>query len=314
MANLFTDTTQWTNLVETAYDREVAFSLRSTPFFRDVIDKRPARQAMPGDVVTLTIHGELAVASSPLTEDVDPDAVQPPAPTRVNVSLSEYGNATLSTLRLDKLAFSEPQAELANLVGYNMANSIDGAVKAVIDAGTNVALLNGGVLKTSGGAVNSIVATDVMKAASVATAVALLRRRLAVPKMGELYVSYVHPDVAYDIRAEAAGNTWVSPHQYVDTGEIYRGEIGTYAGAKFVESVRCTTANNTVPVKVYNSYFFGKEAVVEASAVEPHIVVGPQVDKLKRFFPLGWYALLGWALYRPEPLQIVKTTSSIQAL
>lgn len=314
MANLFTDTTQWTNLVETAYDREVAFSLRSTPFFRDVIDKRPARQAMPGDVVTLTIHGELAVAASPLSEDVDPDAVQPPAPTRVNVTLNEYGNATLSTLRLDKLAFSEPEAELANLVGYNMANSIDAAVKAVIDTGTNVALLNGGVLKSSGGAVNSIVATDVMKAASIASAVALLRRRLAVPKVDELYVAYVHPDVAYDIRAEAVGNTWVSPHQYVDTGNIYRGEIGTYAGAKFVESVRCTTATNTVPVKVYNSYFFGKEALVEAGAVEPHIVVGPQVDKLKRFFPLGWYALLGWNLYRPEPLEILKTTSTIQGL
>src|SRR5882762_4241891 len=108
MANVYTDTNalRWDLLTETAYDREVEYALRDAPQFRDIIDKRPAKQAMPGDVVTLTLHVDLALATTPLTETVDPDAVGASPPIRVSVTLNEYGNATLQTLKLRELAFT----------------------------------------------------------------------------------------------------------------------------------------------------------------------------------------------------------------
>jgi hypothetical protein len=62
---------------------------------------------------------------------------------------------------------------------------------------------------------------------------------------------------------------------------------------------------------VFNTYFAGQQALAEAVAEEPHVVIGPVVDKLMRHRPLGWYGVLGFARYREEALYRVETSSSI---
>lgn len=316
MVNVFTDTTgaTWDLIVETAFDRMVEYGLRDVPQFFDVADKHPANQAMPGEVIVLTKHVDLPVATTPLSETVDPDAVGMVPPLRVSLTMAEYGNTSLHTLRLRELSFTNPPMEIAMLIGRNMVDSIDTVVRNVLDTGTNLMTLEGGILKTSGTAVNSITVNDVLDANTAATAVTLLRRRKAVPRNGELYVGIIHPDVAYDLMREAGSNTWVSPHQYVDTAEIYRGEVGTFMGAKYIVTTRGTIAANATPINVYTSYYLGQQALAQAESIAPHVVVGPQIDKLKRFYPLGWHALEAWAIYRQEALQLVKTSSTVQAL
>jgi len=46
-------------------------------------------------------------------------------------------------------------------------------------------------------------------------------------------------------------------------------------------------------------------------AEEPHTVVGPVVDKLNRFRPIGWYGILGFKVYREEALYRLETASSV---
>ena len=77
-------------------------------------------------------------------------------------------------------------------------------------------------------------------------------------------------------------------------------------------AVTATTAITITPVtKVFNTYFAGQQALAEAVAEEPHVVIGPVVDKLMRHRPLGWYGVLGQAIYRQEALYRVETSSSI---
>lgn len=319
MANVFTaggSGANWDNLVETAYDRAVDFYLRDAPQWRQVIDKHPVAQAMPGDTITLTLHNAIAgLATTPLTETVDPDSVAPPAPTRVNVTMNEYGNATLATLKLNTLAFTEPTRELAELVGRNMYDTMDALVRAIADAGTNILYVNGGVNKTSGGALNSVVATDLLLRSPAVVSGKLLARAKVARREGDAYFSLIHPDVSFDLMAENSATAWVGPHTYgTDTAAIYAGEIGKFQGIRFMETTRTNIVANSVPVNVYTTYVMGRQAIVEAMPIQPHIVLGPQVDKLKRFNPLGWHALGGWALYRPTALVQIKTASSIGAL
>ena len=308
----------WDNLVETAYDRQVEYYLRDQPQWMQLIDKRPAQQAMPGDTITLTLHNPFAaLATTPLTESTDPDAVAAAAPTRVNVVMNEYGNAAITTLRLRDLGFTKPDAEIARLIGFNMADSIDQIIRSVADAGTNLLFLNGGVMKTSGGTLNGILATDIMGRNVATVSVKLLQRAKTLPRMGSYYVGVIHPDVAYDLQAENSATAWNAPHTVGgDTQAIYSGVIGSLQGATYVETTRTTFANNTAttPVRVYNTYYFGRQALVQAVAEMPHTVVGPQTDKLKRFFPIGWYSLMGNAIYRSAALVTAQTASSIAAL
>jgi N4-gp56 family major capsid protein len=314
----------WDLLVETAYDREVEYALRDEPQWRQIIDTRPTRQAMPGDVVVMSFIPDMAAATTPLNELLDVTAPGQSPPTRVSITLNEYGNADVHTERLRQLAFVNPDPEIAEVLGRNMVDSHDALVRAIVDPANYVLYRNNGVLVSSAAgnvaATNNLVlAVDVATAKTVTAAVTLLRRRKARPRAGQAYVCLMHPDVIFDLMTEApSANAWILPHAYVDTQEIYRGEAGTYQGARYISTTRITSANNTVPVKVYLSYFLGAQAVAEAvggmGMGEPRVVVGLQTDKLKRFYPIGWKSLLGWAIYRQESIQILRTTSSLQGL
>ena len=53
--------------------------------------------------------------------------------------------------------------------------------------------------------------------------------------------------------------------------------------------------------------------MAEAVAEEPHVVIGNVTDKLMRFRPMGWYGVLGFAVYRDEALYRITSGSSIAA-
>ena len=62
---------------------------------------------------------------------------------------------------------------------------------------------------------------------------------------------------------------------------------------------------------MYRTIIAGQQALAEATAVEPGVVIGPVVDKLMRFRPIGWYALAGWSIFRDAALYRIETGSSI---
>jgi purine-cytosine permease-like protein len=80
-------------------------------------------------------------------------------------------------------------------------------------------------------------------------------------------------------------------------------------------AVTVSTVLTVTPVtRVFSTIVAGKQAMAQAVAEEPHVVIGPVVDKLMRFRPMGWYGVLGFARYREEALYRLETGSSIAAL
>jgi hypothetical protein len=80
-------------------------------------------------------------------------------------------------------------------------------------------------------------------------------------------------------------------------------------------AVTATTVVTVTPVtRVFNTIVCGQQAMAQAVAEEPHVVIGPVVDKLMRHRPMGWYGVLGFARYREEALYRIETGSSIAAL
>lgn len=303
-----------TSLVQTAYDRLVEFQLRSQPLFRQFATKRPERQAMPGSSVVFQLYNDLAAATSTLTETTDPDAVPLGNTTSISVTLAEYGNATLVTRKLNLFALSDVDPAVADIVAYNMADSLDVLAQTPLRGGTNVIRENGGS-QVVGGATASVASTDTVKSRNFRTAVAKLRGASAVPTDGTLYTAVVHPDVSMDLRAETGSAGWRSPQEYgVDQSRIWTGTIGVYEGAVFQENPRCYSAKDgATSARVHRSYVLGRQALAEAVAEEPHVVIGPVTDKLMRFRPIGWYGVLGWARYRENALFRIETAVTIPA-
>ena len=386
MANAYTTTGSTTlggtvggaGLVQKAYDRLIEFALRAQPLIRQVADKTPARQSIPGSSVVLQRYVDLTQQTSSLTEAVDPDAVALATPTYTTITLQEYGNAVLVTRALELFSLADVDPAVANIIAYNLADSIDTIAQNTLRTGANV-LYAGGRTSTA-----TLTSSDTFTSAAARKAVAKLRTNKAIPRKGSLYWAGIHPEVAHDLRAETGVGSWRQPHEYQSNDEIWAGEIGTYEGAFYVESPRIysdfkgaakststttTTASSAVgtyvlagtsssgilvsdavsgtniptganvvsisglnvtidqaittqvtsgvslsfthETNVFNTYFAGQQALAEAVAEEPHVVIGPVVDKLMRHRPLGWYGVLGFGIYRDEALYRVESTSSI---
>jgi len=300
------------NLVQAAYDRYLEFSLRAMPLFRHLADKRPVQQAMPGSSVVFNIYQDLPKATTPLTEIVDPDAIGMPSTTTVSVTLTEYGEAQIKTRKLQLFALSDVDPAIANIVAFNLGDSLDDIVSNVLRQGTNVAREAGGVMTFNTGTAANVTGTDTFKSRDGRAVVAKLRGNKAVPRTGNLYAAFVHPDVAYDLRSETGAAAWREPHANSAPGNIWDATLGTYEGAIYTETPRAYYANDgATSTKVHRTIFVGQQALAEAVAEEPHVVIGPITDKLSRFRPIGWYGVLGWARFREASLFRVESTSTL---
>lgn len=321
MANAYTDTTAMSNAVQTAYDKRFEFALRSQPLFRALADKRPEELTAPGQSIVLETYQDMTAATTALSEDVDPDAVAIGNPNTKTLVVNEYGNAVLRTRKLRLFSISDVDPAIANMLAYNCADSIDILAQTELRGGTNLVQVQGGTTSyvtnaTGSTAAATMVGTDILASKQIRLTVAKMRTAKAVPRRGSLYGCYIHPEVSHDLRAETGDAGWRLPHNYSAVGNVWAGEIGTYEGAFFVESPRCyqaVDAGASTTVRRFRTYVVGQQALAEGVAEEPHTVAGPIVDKLARFRPLGWYAVLGWKRFREEALTRIETSSSIDA-
>ena len=295
-------------LVQKAYDRLLEFALRSEPLIRSVADKRPARQSQPGSTVVLQRYVDLAKATTTLTENDDVDSVAMSTPTSVTITLNEYGNSVLVTRALELFSLADVDPAIANIIAYNLADSIDAVAMTTLRGGSNVIYSGSTATSTA-----TVTAAATLSSANIRRAVAKLRANKALGRKGSLFWAGVHPEVSHDLRAETGSAGWLLPNQYGSSQDrIWAGEIGTYEGAYFVESSRLFSATDGASsAKVYRTIVAGQQALAEAVAEEPHVVIGPVVDRLMRHRPMGWYGVLGFARYREEALFRIESGSSI---
>ena len=315
MANAYTSTGSATlggtagaaGLVQKAYDRLLEFALRSEPLIRSVADKRPAKQAHPGSTVVLQIHQDLSEQTTALTESTERDSVAISTPTSVTITLAEYGNSVLVTRALELFSLADVDPAIANIIAFNLAGSIDTVAQTELRGGTNVIYSGSTATSTA-----TITAAATLSSANLRKAVAKLRAGKSVARKGSMYWCGIHPEVSHDLRAETGAGGWRLPHEYNSNENIWAGEIGSYEGAYFVESPRMYTATDgSSSAKVYRTILAGQQALAEAVAEEPHTVIGPVIDHLMRFRPMGWYGVLGFKRYREEALYRIESGSSI---
>jgi N4-gp56 family major capsid protein len=295
-------------LVQKAYDRLLEFALRSEPLIRSVADKRPTNQSIPGSTVILQRYVDLDTKTSTLTETDDVDSLTMSTPTTVTITLAEYGNSVLVTRALELFSLADVDPAIANIIAFNLADSIDAVAMTELRQGTNVIYSGSTATSTA-----TVTAAATLSSANIRKAVAKLRAGKSVARKGSLYWAGIHPEVSHDLRAETGSAGWLLPNQYGSAQDrIWAGEIGTYEGAYFVESPRLyNTTDGSSSARVYRTILAGQQAMAEAVAEEPHVVIGPVVDRLMRHRPMGWYGVLGFKRYREEALYRIESGSSI---
>jgi len=334
--NPYTVTDNLSNLIQTAYDRKVRLAFRSEPLFRMFADTKVVNQTQPGSTVVFSIHKELPIAIAPLDELNDGDGASIDNPTQVEVQVKRYGSYTIYTEELMAFAFDDAlAANVTNQIRNNQADSLDTIVGRILLAGVNnhVLLTSSYVTETAAelytggkptftGSTNVVtnyvgtVPTATVKAAgdvfveAVQNIVAELRSASVPAKDGVYYTALMHPKVAAQFRAVTDAAAWRDTLKHTDPSLILKGEIGVFEGVRVIESPR-------IPVEVvdgvtiYNTVIMGAEALAEVVVKEPTVIVdGTIPDPYNRKTAIGWTGLIGWNLFRPESLHVIKSAGA----
>lgn len=70
-------------------------------------------------------------------------------------------------------------------------------------------------------------------------------------------------------------------------------------------------------VDVYGTIFVGDQALAkgfsraDGNTEDPQVILGPVVDHLRRFQPVGWYGLEGFGRFREASIRRLESSSSI---
>jgi N4-gp56 family major capsid protein len=154
-----------------------------------------------------------------------------------------------------------------------------------------------------------------LTAAQVRYARNRLARNNVLKPDGTYYIAVIHPDTAYDLRAETGSGAWRAPKEYTDPQNIYNGEIGEFEGFRFVETTNAalTSDGASGSVDLYTCYFLGYQAVGYAEGIAPAMDLSGPFDALQRLMNIYWYGLFGFGELRRESLFKLYCSSSVGA-
>lgn len=310
-----TDTTVLADLLRTAYQLRAYQALRTQLVWEQfvtpgLVQWTSGSDPQPGSTVTFTFINDLSETPATISESTDVTA-QSMSDTQISVTAQEYGGAVVVTQRLNAVGLFPVSPIAAERINRQMRGQIDGIAKAVAQAGTNVSFGGNATARAN------VDSADLFASVNVRKAVARLRAAGAMPIDGVNYAAIMHGDVSVDLRGEAGATSggWRPPHEYQRWQNIMNGEVGTYEGARFIESPRAPqfVDAGTASQDVFATVFCGWEAFAKAVGYMPEIVLTPITDLLRRFAGVGWKAMLGYGRFREGAIHRVESASSITA-
>lgn len=120
-------------------------------------------------------------------------------------------------------------SEAADRIARNAIATADRRVAEVLSAGAQVTYASG----TSRATINS---NSPLTGALVKLTVARLKAA-AVPTFADgTYRAIVHPGSTFDLESDTAVGGWIDAQRYAGSQALFTGEVGRYAGVRFIES------------------------------------------------------------------------------
>ena len=256
--------TDLSSLNKTFYDTELLDNAREKLIFAQ-LGRKQALPANHGRTVEFRRWRTLGRISA-LTEGVIPTGKKM-GQTAITCTLAQYGDYVTVSDLIDLHSIDDIVLGATEELGASAGETNDILVRNVLIGGTQIIFAdsyNGTTYEstptTESGLQSKLASyTCNLTPTMINKAVTQLKKSAkGIRYSGAYYVAVVHPDVAYDLRQDAA---WLDAHKYASPEEIFNGEIGRMHGVRFVES------NNAPVIKkegqsyaTYKTMFFAKDA------------------------------------------------------
>lgn len=242
------------------YDTELLENAREEHYFAQFGRKQPL-PANKGRTVEWRKWNTLPKASA-LVEGVVPDG-QKMGMTTLTCSLEQYGMYVAITDLLDLHAIDNVLLGATEELGASAGDTQDILIRNVLEQGTNVMYadtVSAAGVKTTVGSISAMSSdNNRLTPDTINKAVTALKKAHA-PTINGKYVAIIHPSVSYDLRSS---DEWIEVHKYMNTTEIFNGEIGELHGVRFIESTTAKVTEGTLADGTgvyYDTIVMGKDA------------------------------------------------------
>jgi N4-gp56 family major capsid protein len=215
---------------------------------------------------------------------------------------SQYGQ----TLSITDLAQLDSPHDLISVASDRLARqaaeTMDLVVRDVLAAGTSVAyapIIGAAGALTTVAARNAITAAARLSGEQVKKMVATLKAANVPTFADGTYRCIIHPFQEYDLITDTTANGWLEANKYVDNTPLITGEIGKFAGVRFVTSsnAKVFAAAGAASANVYSAHFFGPDSytVGDSQTLQAYFTApgGDHSDPLAQMAIAGWKMRFG---------------------
>jgi N4-gp56 family major capsid protein len=256
--------------------------------FRQFVSMEPSAGASRGDKVFFNKISNIATAGGTLTEtDTIPKSNY--TITQGTLQLAEFGNSVPFTLKAKTLAEVQVPEIVRTVLRNDMAKVLDSAAATQFKTNDYIATITNTATTTFGTAGAALATAGANMSDKNVRDIVDRMKTLNIPRYdGENYICVASTNSVrglYDFFEAKAVQTTMAP--------LYRGEVGTYYGCRFVEETNFLSNADGSGGLYGEAVFFGADAVREGVAIPEEIRVGIPAD-YGRDQGIAWYALLGF--------------------
>lgn len=240
-----------------------------------------------GKSIVFTRMTPMSNVTTALSEGANP-AVVLLAGANVSCTLAEYGNTAKISKFLSLTSIDRNNAQGIELLGQNMGDTIDYLTGTALSVGGDTALF------ANSKKASSLATSDTLDAADIREAIEALEINGAPTYADGFYIGKVSPHTKTSILKDS---TWLAAKEYVDTKDLYKGEMGELYQARFLMSTQAlsSTGSKASYVDAYLNFFHGKDAFgcYDLEGDQPKLYVLP--NPIDSNNPTGRFALISWA-------------------
>jgi N4-gp56 family major capsid protein len=301
MAITSTSTTNFSTLVQDLVQAKAEAELRSRLVHVLPDQFVPGRFVKGTNQIRFARYADLGANATVLGEGT------PPVSQALTISsdaftATQYGQ----TLAITDLAQLDSPHDLiavaSDRLARQAAETMDRVVRDVLAAGTNVAYapnINASTgAQTANNSRSTITATARLTGEQVKKMVAGLKAANIPTFADGTYRAIIHPFHEYDLISDTTANGWLEANKYADNTPLLTGEIGKFAGVRFVVSsnakVFTGASGGANDANVYSAFFMGPDSytVGDSQTLQAYFTApgGDHSD------PLAQYAIAGWKM------------------
>lgn len=296
--------------IQTIWSKEILFQSMPILRFEQFAVKKTELGVQPGLTINFMRYNNLGAASQ-LVEGVRMETNALSA-SQFSITVAEHGYAVAVSELLLNASFDDVMASASRLLGRNMALYLDESARDTLlqassviygyqAASTRTAQSpydHGTVSANRDGLTGDFYYTP----AVIKDAVETLATK-NVPRLGETYVSFVHPHQSRRLRDTPE---FIEVTKYAAPGNFLLGEIGRLNDVVFIETTQVKKVKNSSNKDVYQSIFLGDNAFGHAISLPVELRDGGILD-FGREHALAWYSIWGLGLITDQAVLIAET-------